>query len=133
MKINVLIVEDDPAMRVVLRSTVLSADLDVEIGEIFEAENGKEGLEVLEQEKIDMMLVDIYMPIMDGLEMLDYARDHPDMADIPAIVVSSENNEDRIDAILRQGLGFVHKPLTHLLLKDKINDMIKTKNNSEAG
>lgn len=133
MKINVLIVEDDPAMRVVLKSTVLSADLDVEIDEVFEAQNGKEGLEVLEKEKVDMMLVDIYMPIMDGLEMLDYARDHPDMADIPAIVVSSENNEDRIDAILRQGLGFVHKPLTHLLLKDKISEMMNTKRNSEAG
>ncbi|WP_421774988.1 response regulator [Gracilimonas sp.] len=132
MKINVLIVEDDPAMRVLLRSTVLSADLDVEIEEIFEAENGKEGLEVLEKEQVDMMLVDIYMPIMDGLEMLDYARDHKEMADIPAIVVSSENNEDRIDAILRQGLGFVHKPLTHLLLKDKISEMINKKN-SAAG
>lgn len=127
MKINILIVEDDPAMRVVLRSTVLSAGLDVEVAEIFEAENGKEGLEVLEKEKIDMMLVDIYMPVMDGLEMLDYARDHPDFADIPAIVVSSENDEDRIDAILRQGLGFVHKPLTHLLLKDKISEMVKRK------
>jgi two-component system chemotaxis response regulator CheY len=133
MKINILIVEDDPAMRVVLRSTVLSADMDVEIAEIFEAENGREGLEILEKEKVDMMLVDIYMPVMDGLEMLDYARDHPEMADIPAIVVSSENNEDRIDAILRQGLGFVHKPLTHLLLKEKISEMINTKRIGEAG
>lgn len=131
MKINVLIVEDDPAMRVLLRSTVLSADLDVEVEQIFEAGNGKEGLEVLGKEKIDMMLVDIYMPVMDGLEMLDYARDHPDFANIPAIVVSSENNEDRIDAILRQGLGFVHKPLTHLLLKDKISEMIKANKQEE--
>lgn len=132
MKINILIVEDDPAMRVLLRSTVLSADLDVEVAQIFEAENGKEGLEVLGKEKIDMMLVDIYMPVMDGLEMLDYARDHPDFANIPAIVVSSENNEDRIDAILRQGLGFVHKPLTHLLLKDKISEMIKSAEREET-
>ncbi|MEQ8525956.1 response regulator [Gracilimonas sp.] len=132
MKINILIVEDDPAMRVLLRSTVLSADLDVEVAEIFEAENGKEGLEVLAKEKIDMMLVDIYMPVMDGLEMLDYARDHPDFSNIPAIVVSSENNEDRIDAILRQGLGFVHKPLTHLLLKDKISEMIKANKQEET-
>ena len=132
MKINILIVEDDPAMRVVLRSTVLSADLDVEIAEIFEAENGREGLEVLEKEEIDIMLVDIYMPVMDGLEMLDYARDHPDLKNIPAIVVSSENNEDRIDAILRQGLGFVHKPLTHLLLKDKISEMVKSNKKEES-
>jgi two-component system chemotaxis response regulator CheY len=125
MKINVLIVEDDPTMRVVLKSTVLSSDLDVEIAEIFEAENGKVGIEVLEKEHIDLMLVDIYMPVMDGLEMLDYTYDHPDFSQIPAIVVSTENNEDRVDALLRKGLGFVHKPLTHLLLKDQIKKILK--------
>lgn len=124
MKINVLIVEDDAAMRVVLRSTVLSVDLDVEIGEIFEAVNGKEGIEVLEKEKVDLMLVDIYMPVMDGMEMLDYTYDHPDFRDIPAIVVSTENDEDRIDAIMRKGVGFVHKPLTHILLNDQIKKIL---------
>ncbi|HBQ59434.1 MAG TPA: response regulator [Balneolaceae bacterium] len=121
-KINVLIVEDDPAMRVVLRSTVLSAELDVEVNEIYEAENGKVGLEVLGEKKVDLMLVDIYMPVMDGMEMLDYTYDHPEWSKIPAIVVSTESDEDRIDAIQRKGMGFVHKPLTHLYLKDKIND-----------
>lgn len=127
MRINILIVEDDPTMQVVLKSIVLSAELDIEEQNIFEAGNGKEGLEVLEKENIDLMLVDIYMPVMDGLEMLDYARDNPATADIPAIVVSSENDEDRVDAILRKGLGFVHKPLTHLLLKDKICESLKRK------
>lgn len=125
MKINVLIVEDDAAMRVVLRSTVLSAELDVEIGEIFEAENGKVGIEVLNREQIDLMLVDIYMPVMDGMEMLDYTYDHPEFSVIPAIVVSTDNDEDRVDALMRKGMGFVHKPLTHLLLKDQIKKMLQ--------
>lgn len=126
-KINVLIVEDDAAMRVVLRSTVLSAELEVEVNEIFEAENGKIGLEVLGEQTIDLMLVDIYMPVMDGMEMLDYTYDHPVWSKIPAIVVSTESDEDRIDAIQRKGLGFVHKPLTHLYLKDKIKDIFSKK------
>lgn len=125
MKINVLIVEDDAAMRVVLRNTVESVEMDIKVGEIYEAENGKEGIQVLkEKEQIDLMLVDIYMPVMDGLDMLDYVHDHPDFHHIPAIVVSTENNEERIDAILRKGLGFVPKPLTHVLLKDQIISMI---------
>jgi len=41
MKINVLIVEDDAAMRVVLKNTVQSVDMDIEIGEIYESENGQ--------------------------------------------------------------------------------------------
>jgi len=125
MEINVLIVEDDAAMRVVLKNTVQSVDMDITIGEIYEAENGQEGIETLkEKEQIDLMLVDIYMPVMDGLDMLDYVHDHPDFNHIPAIVVSTENDEDRIDAILRQGLGFVPKPLTQVLLKDQIVSMV---------
>ncbi|MFP8488671.1 response regulator [Gracilimonas sp. Q87] len=124
MKINILIVEDNAAMRVILRSTVLSPETDFEVGEIFEAENGKEGIKVLENEKVDIMLVDIYMPVMDGMEMLDYTYDHPDFKNIPAIVVSTDNNEDRVDAIMRKGMGFVHKPLTHLLLNKQIRKLI---------
>lgn len=125
MEINVLIVEDDAAMRVVLKNTVQSVEMDIDIGEIYEAENGQEGIKVLkDKEQIDLMLVDIYMPVMDGLDMLDYVHDHPDFQHIPAIVVSTENDEERIDAILRQGLGFVPKPLTHVLLKDQIVSML---------
>jgi CheY-like chemotaxis protein len=124
MKINVLIVEDDATMRVVLKNTVLSVDMDIEIEEVYEAENGKEGIKALEKYDVDLMLVDIYMPVMDGLDMLDYVHDHPEFQHIPAIVVSTENDEQRIDAILRQGLGFVPKPLTHLLLKDQIVKML---------
>lgn len=127
MKLNVLIVEDDAIMRVILKKTVLSMDLDtgIEVGAIYEAENGKKGLEALEQHEIDLMLVDIYMPVMDGMDMLDHVYDHPEFSEIPAVVVSAENDEDHIDAILRKGLGFVPKPLTHELLEDKVRKMLK--------
>jgi len=123
MKHNVLIVEDDPTMRVVIRRTLMESSID--LGEIFEAENGKEGLEMLEKHSIDLMLVDIYMPVMDGMEMLDYAADNPDYRDIPAVVVSTENDEKRIDAILRRGMGFVHKEFTTSLLEEQILKKIK--------
>lgn len=123
MKRNVLIVEDDPTMRVVLKRTLTESNL--EIGEIIEAENGKIGLEMLEKHQIDLMLVDIYMPVMDGLEMLDYCADNPEFANIPAVLVSSENDEKRIDAILRQGMGFVHKEFTTDLLEEQIRKKIK--------
>lgn len=123
MKINVLIVEDNAIMRLMLKKTVLSVE-DIEIGEIYEAENGKKGIEALKNNAVDLMLVDIYMPVMDGLDMLDQVYDHPDFKDIPAIVISTENDEERIDAILRKGLCFVPKPLTHVLLKDQIMKMM---------
>src|SRR5699024_2342229 len=125
MKINVLIVEDEPTMRVVIKKTVLEIDADIEIGEIYEAENGKAGIEVLEKNDVDIILVDIYMPIMDGLDMLDYIYDHPGFDDIPAIVISTENDEKRINAIQRKGLGFVPKPLTHKFLEGEIKKILK--------
>lgn len=125
MKINVLIVEDDATMRVVLKNTVLSIEAEVQIGEIYEAENGEEGIAALKEHHVDLMLVDIYMPVMDGMDMLDHVYDHPDFDDIPAIVVSTENDEERIDAILRKGLGFVPKPLTHKLLEVEIKKIIE--------
>lgn len=124
MKRNVLIVEDDPVMRVVIKRTLLESSLDV--GEVYEAENGQIGLEMLEKHDVDLMLVDIYMPVMDGMEMLDYAADHPDFRDIPAVVVSTENDEKRIDAIMRKGMGFVHKEFTTDLLEDQIRKKIKS-------
>lgn len=122
MKRNVLIVEDDPAMRVVLRRTLTQSRL--EIGDIYEAGNGKIGLEMLGKYRVDLMLVDIYMPVMDGMEMLDYAADHPEWRDIPAVVVSTENDEKRVDAILRKGMGFVHKEFTTDLLEEQIRKKI---------
>jgi len=119
MKINVLIVEDNAIMRAVLKETVLSVE-EIEIIEIYEAENGKEGIEVLKKHRVDLMLVDIYMPVMDGLDMLDRIYDDPDFQDIPAIVLSNENDVKRLDVILRKDLFFVPKLLTHVLLKDQI-------------
>ncbi len=123
MKLNVLIVEDDPTMRVVLRRTLTESSLD--LGEIYEAENGKIGLEMLAEYDVDLMLVDIYMPVMDGMEMLDYAADHPEWRNIPAVVVSTENDDQRIDAILRRGMGFVHKEFTSSLLEEQIKTKLK--------
>lgn len=118
MKNNYLIVEDEPTMRLLIRKVLKESGL--EIGHIYEANNGQEGLEALEKYNIDTMLVDIYMPVMDGMELLDYTRDHPKFKEIPAIIISTENDEKRIDAIVRKGLGFVHKPFTKELLKEQI-------------
>lgn len=118
---NVLVVEDEKSVRLLIKKTLIESDLS--IGEIFEAGNGKEGIEVMNKHTIDLLLVDIYMPVMDGLEMIDYVMSRPDLKETPAIVVSTENDEKRIDAIIRKGLGFVHKPFTKKLLKSEIKKL----------
>lgn len=126
MKYNVLIVEDDLTMRLIIKQTLVESNLD--IGEIYEAENGKIGLEKVDKYSIDLLLVDIYMPVMDGMEMLEHIDNQSDLKNIPTVVISTEKNEKRIDAIIRKGLGFVHKPFTKDLLEEQIKMMTVNKN-----
>jgi len=95
------------------------------IGELHEAANGKEGLDVLEREWIDIAFVDIHMPVMTGLEMIDRVRAMADLASLPIVVVSAESSQTRIDAIRGRGIEFVHKPFTAERMKELVRDLLE--------
>lgn len=118
MKINVLIVDDSSVMRLMIKRTISLSDMNVDI--VFEAENGKEGLEILDQNRIDFIILDMNMPVMDGMKMLLAIKKKADTKHIPVLIVSTESNEERIKAIVELGSGFVHKPFTPEILKDEI-------------
>ncbi len=108
MALNVLIVDDSAVMRtMVLRTLKLSG---VPLGEIHEAPDGQAGLEVLQEHWIDLVLLDLNMPRMNGEELLGEVRGNPETANVPVIVVSTEGSESRINLIHKLGAGFVHKP-----------------------
>lgn len=122
MAINILVVDDSSVMRSMIIRTIQLCGLD--ISEIYEAGNGKEGLEMLDNKWIDLLFMDVNMPVMNGMEMLDKIREHPEMKDLPVLVVSTESNEGRIKTFDEKGAGFVHKPFTPELLKNKIETML---------
>lgn len=118
MALNVLVVDDSALMRnIVIKVLKLS---DIDIAEIFQAGHGQEALDVLNNNWVDLVLLDINMPVMSGLELLDIVRANPETKDLPIIMVSSESQEKRISAIEEKGAGFVHKPFTPELLRDEI-------------
>ncbi|KPP96461.1 MAG: chemotaxis signal relay system response regulator CheY [Bacteroidetes bacterium HLUCCA01] len=118
MALNVLVVDDSALMRnIVIKVLKLS---DIDIADIFQAGNGQEALEQLNNNWIDLMLLDINMPVMSGLELLDIVRANPETKDLPIIMVTSESQEKRISTIEQKGAGFVHKPFTPELLRDQI-------------
>jgi two-component system chemotaxis response regulator CheY len=92
----------------------------IPLGDVLQAANGAEALEVLDQSWVDLALVDINMPIMDGEEMIDRVRENPTTADLPVVVISTESSETRIELLQRKGAGFVHKPFTPEMLREKI-------------
>lgn len=121
MKRNVLIVEDDLAMRVFIRCSVLKSDLNVE--KVYEAGNGKEGLKILKKIRIDLLLTDINMPIMDGMKMLYHIRRHPMLRKVPTTVITTIEDKKLVDTIDRWGLGYIHKPFTQQELEKQILKM----------
>lgn len=110
MALNVLIVDDSATMRkIVIRTLGMSG---LPLGALHEAGNGREGLDVLEREWIDVVFVDINMPVMTGMEMIDAIRAHPTNNKVPVVVVSTESSETRMEELKRRGVPFIHKPFT---------------------
>ena len=108
MAFNVLIVDDSAVMRAMIARVVRISG--VPIGEMFEAPNGAEGLKVVREQWIDLVLLDINMPVMNGEEMLRRLRAEPETVSLPVIVVSTESSETRVNALEELGVAFVHKP-----------------------
>ena len=110
MAFNVLVVDDSAVMRsMVTRVVRLSG---VPLGEVHEAGDGEEGLAKVREHWIDLVLLDINMPVMNGEEMLRRLRAEPETARLPVIVVSTESSETRVHALEGLGVAFVHKPFT---------------------
>ena len=122
MAINILVVDDSAVMRSMIKKTIHSSGVDV--GEIYEAGNGQEGLEQLAENWLDVLFIDVNMPIMDGMEMLNRVRNNPETRDLPVLIVSTESNEERIEIINRLNAGFVHKPFTPEKLREKIMEAL---------
>ena len=108
--LNVLVVDDSGVARAMIRKTLVVAGLPV--GEVYEAGNGQEGLDALAEHWIDLVFVDINMPVMNGEEMIERIKADPALADLPVIVVSTEGSKTRIERLQQRGTTFIHKPFS---------------------
>ena len=122
MKQQILIVEDNELNRAIL-SELLSNDY-----KILEAENGQEALHILEQEKesINLILLDVMMPVMDGYTFLDIIKKDPELSLIPVIVMTQGDSEaDEIAALKHGANDFVPKPYRPQIIKHRVASLIK--------
>lgn len=115
MALNVLVLDDSSVMRAMIIKTLKLSG--VELGEIHQAENGQVALDVLDAHWVDLALVDINMPVMNGMEFIGHVREDATMRDLAVIVVSTESSETRIEMVKGLGASFVHKPFTPELLR----------------
>jgi len=128
---NVLVVDDSAVMRsMIIRILKLSG---LTFSEIYEAPNGRDGLEILDRYRVDLALVDINMPVMNGEEMIDHIRENRNSSDLPIIVVSTESNRHRVETICKKNVEFVHKPFTPEGLRKAIIQLTGVPNASQCG
>ncbi len=107
-KVRILIVEDSPTMRQLL-SFALQRLKDAEI---VEAQDGMDGLRKITAEKFDLVLVDINMPVMDGLKLIRLIRGENNLKEIPIVVITTEGGkEDRERAIALGANEYLTKPI----------------------
>jgi len=131
MALNILVVDDSSVMRAMIIKTLRLSQLP--LGEVLEAPNGQEALRVLDGKWIDLALVDINMPVMDGEEMINRLRQNPVTEDLPVIIISTEGSETRKEVLMQKGAGFVHKPFTPETLRDTILKTLGGLDEQKAG
>lgn len=113
--VNILVVEDSPTMRQLISFAMKR----IPDSRVVEATDGVDALKKLSSDKIDLILADINMPIMDGLKLVSLVRGNTAFKDIPIIMVTTEGaEEDRKRAIAIGANAYLPKPIqTQELLK----------------
>jgi two-component system chemotaxis response regulator CheY len=119
MPIDLLIVDDSVAVRKVLQRLLRQAELPV--GEVVEAGDGQEALAALAGRRVHLILTDINMPNMNGLEFLRRLKTDSSLSGIPVIVISTEGGKSTVmEAVELGAAGFIRKPFTTEQIRDKL-------------
>jgi len=122
-------VDDSGVMRAMILKTMRMAGL--ELAEIHEAANGQEGLDLLENHWIDLAVVDINMPVMNGEEMIDRMNENPEMCAIPVVVISTEGSKARIESLQHKGATFIHKPFSAETIRDTVKHLLRMEDDDD--
>jgi len=110
---TLLVVDDEPEYRLIMRSVLTAEGMEVVL-----AENGEEALEKLRENKIDMVVSDIYMPVMDGIKFHRLVREIPGYEKLPFLFVSAYDDQHTLDSVKDPRYeGFLRKarPVEELL------------------
>lgn len=123
MALDVMIVDDSAAIRKILHRVLVQAE--IPLGKVREAADGREALEMLKAERVGLILSDINMPNMDGIELLGKLKSDSAYCTIPIVMVTTEGSQARVLQALELGAaGYVRKPFTADQIKEKLVGLV---------
>ena len=124
--IRALIVDDSSVMRKIVERSLRQAGLDLD--KVLEAGNGAEALAVLGKETVDLILCDINMPVMDGLEFVKQLATLESAKAIPVVMITTEGSENHVVQALSAGArGYIRKPFTPEQVKEHVLPVVGKK------
>lgn len=122
MALSVLVVDDSKIMRNMVKKVLGLSGFPIE--RVDDATDGMDALEKVGQGEYDLLLVDINMPRMNGMELLEKLRESESTKKLPVVMVSTEGSKLRIARLRELGASFVHKPFTPPDLVDAMIEVI---------
>ena len=121
MSKKVLVIDDSST----IRSLITHSLEELNDYEMVEAKNGFEALKALPRMHFDLIITDINMPEINGLEIVKFVRNHPEYQTIPLIIVSTENGEEDVRKALSLGANeYITKPFNPEQIKDVVSRLM---------
>ena len=125
-KIRALIVDDSSVMRKIVERSLRQAGIDLE--KVVEASNGAEALVALQNNTVDLILCDINMPVMDGLEFVRQVHTVESAKGVPIVMITTEGSESHVVQALTAGArGYIRKPFTADQVKEHVVPVLGSK------
>jgi two-component system, chemotaxis family, chemotaxis protein CheY len=123
-EIRALIVDDSSVMRKIVERSLRQAGLDPLV--VFEAGSGTEGIDVLRTQEVDLVLSDINMPTMDGLEFLRQIGAQNLAPGVPVVMITTESSEEHVKQAIQAGArGYIRKPFTADQIKERVLPLVR--------
>lgn len=123
-EVRALIVDDSSVMRKIIERSLRQAGLDALV--VYEAGNGSEGLDVLKGKAVDLILSDINMPLMDGLEFVRQVHAQDLAAGVPIVMITTESSEEHVKQAIQAGAkGYIRKPFTPQQVKERVLPLLR--------
>jgi two-component system cell cycle response regulator len=120
MQLKILTVDDSRAVRIIVKKAFKTYNV-----ELIEAANGVEGLAAASKETPDLILLDVTMPVMDGVEMLTKLKADPGLKNIPVVMLTAEAGREMVLKIAKLGIrDYIVKPFKEDVLTEKVGRII---------